>query len=220
MSIITKPYFTARKNNGVLYEPDANCELWWPGQDDPQTLVTTDRSGNGRNGTVTGALWKQTGQGTWYLDFDGTDDKIAVTYKLDDNTDWAVEQWVFVPSSGIDAKGLWGYDGSYTLYNTGGVFRLYWGAALSTADVTPTVGAWNHLIVGRDANSWTQVLNGVTSSAHTSANTKDSTAFIFGGQGSSSYGNQNQALWRFHKTTPAIVNSYGNYHNERHLFGV
>ena len=77
--ILTKPYMVARKNNGVLFEPDANTVLWLPGQDDPKSATLRDRSGAVHNGVITGATWTQTPRGLWYLDFDGSDDKVIIT---------------------------------------------------------------------------------------------------------------------------------------------
>ncbi|KKK77854.1 hypothetical protein LCGC14_2849430, partial [marine sediment metagenome] len=71
MSILTKPYFQARKNNGVLYEPDASCVLWLLGQDDAYSTTIRDRSGQGNHGTINDATWARTGQGLWYLVLDG-----------------------------------------------------------------------------------------------------------------------------------------------------
>ncbi|KKN03077.1 hypothetical protein LCGC14_1111330 [marine sediment metagenome] len=73
MSILAEPYFRVRKNNGVLFEPDVNTVLWLPGQDDAYSSIIRDRSGKGNDGTITGATWARTGQGLWYLSFDGDD---------------------------------------------------------------------------------------------------------------------------------------------------
>ena len=105
MSILTKPYFVARKNNGVLFEPDSNTVLWLPGQDDAYSSTIRDRSGQGFNGTITGALWKQNGRGTWYLDFDGVDDIIAVPTNavFDAMTECSVLAW-YKPNVDLDAQ--------------------------------------------------------------------------------------------------------------------
>ena len=54
---------------GIAFRPDANTVLWLPGQDDAYSSTIRDRSGQGNNGTITGATWAQTGQGLWYLSF-------------------------------------------------------------------------------------------------------------------------------------------------------
>ena len=71
MSILTRPYMVARKNNGVKWEPDTNTVLWLPGQDDAYSSTIRDRSGNGNDGTITGSMWKQNGQGIWGLSSPG-----------------------------------------------------------------------------------------------------------------------------------------------------
>ena len=63
---------------GIKFTPDANTVLWLPGQDDAYSATIRDRSGNGNNGTITQAVWTRNNQGTWYLDFDGTNDKIQL----------------------------------------------------------------------------------------------------------------------------------------------
>ncbi len=69
--------FASRKNNGVLWEPDANTVLWLPGQDDAYSATIRDRSGKGNNGTITGATWKRAAKGLWYPDYDGSDDLVT-----------------------------------------------------------------------------------------------------------------------------------------------
>lgn len=61
-----------------LTMPPANSVLWLPGVGDPNSSTITDRSGQGNHGTIRGASWERTGQGLWYLDFNGTDQDITV----------------------------------------------------------------------------------------------------------------------------------------------
>ncbi len=68
----------ARANNGLTFRPDANTVLWLPGQDDPQSALIRDRSGNKNDGTIDGATWAKTGRGLSYLDYDGADDLTTV----------------------------------------------------------------------------------------------------------------------------------------------
>jgi len=69
----------ARKNNGVMYEPDSSCVLWLPGQDDAYSSTIKDRSGNGNHGTITGATWVKLSSGLWVNSFNGVGDIITVT---------------------------------------------------------------------------------------------------------------------------------------------
>jgi len=64
-----------------------------PGQDDAYSAIIRDRSGNGNDGTITGATWARTGKGHWYLSYDGVDDYI----QIGDNTTF---KWMH---GGIDA---------------------------------------------------------------------------------------------------------------------
>ena len=68
-----------RSNYGLTFRPDASTVLWLPGQDDAYSSTIRDRSGNGNDGTITGATWKNdTPGGIWYLDFDGADDYVTI----------------------------------------------------------------------------------------------------------------------------------------------
>ena len=78
MRTILRPPLQARANSGITFRPDANTALWLPGQDDAFSSTIRDRSGNGNNGTITGASWKRNDQGTWYLDFNGTSNLVAL----------------------------------------------------------------------------------------------------------------------------------------------
>ncbi len=77
MGIMTSPALVDI-GTGIAFRPDADTILWLPGQDDPQSAVIRDRSGNGNDGTIVGATWKQTSKGLWYLDFDALDDHILI----------------------------------------------------------------------------------------------------------------------------------------------
>ena len=57
---------------------DLASPLYNPGATIDGVSKVYDRSGKGNHGTITGATWAQTGQGLWYLDFDGTDDVVNV----------------------------------------------------------------------------------------------------------------------------------------------
>ncbi len=67
-----------RWNGNQFAPPDKDSALYLPGV--PGFGSTTfDYSGNGNDGTITGATWKRTGQGLWYLDFDGGDDLVTIS---------------------------------------------------------------------------------------------------------------------------------------------
>ncbi len=55
--------------------PPAGSVLYLPGYP-AQGSVIQDFSGQGNDGTITGAVWKRLPSGLWYLDFDGIDDQV------------------------------------------------------------------------------------------------------------------------------------------------
>jgi hypothetical protein len=75
--------------------PPAGSALYLPGYP-AQGSVIQDFSGEGNNGTITGAVWKRLPSGLWYLDFDGLDDWVAFGSSSDLN-----------PSTGEMAFKVW-----------------------------------------------------------------------------------------------------------------
>jgi len=63
----------ARANSGITFRPDANCVLWYPGQDDAYSTVIRDRSGKGNHGTLVGTTWSRQSKGLWATLYDGND---------------------------------------------------------------------------------------------------------------------------------------------------
>ena len=152
MSILTRPYFVPRKNNGVKWEPDDDTVLWLPGQDDPQSATIRDRSGNGNDGTIVGATWKQLPSGVWVVDFDGADDKVEPASQLNVATGTLLA-WVEFASDidgqqTIFAQDVGGNnDGDFTvdISGSGGKFRLRQQHSISggyqiLSDDVPSVG--------------------------------------------------------------------------------
>lgn len=104
-------------SSGVdIYKSNQSCVLWLLGQNDAHSATIRDRSGNGNHGTITGATWKQTGAGLWYLDFDGSANKVVVgsvadfkwLHGAEDTSDFkfTIKLWMFVTSFADDLWGL------------------------------------------------------------------------------------------------------------------
>ncbi len=72
-SPIRKPI---RANSGIVFRPDADTVLWTPGQDDAFSSTLRDRSGNNKDGDLTGASWTKTANGLTVNSFDGDNDVI------------------------------------------------------------------------------------------------------------------------------------------------
>lgn len=154
----------ARANSGITFRPDANTVLWLPGQDDPQSSTIRDRSGNGNNGAITGAVWTQTGQGLWYLDFDKVDDVVdcgsdASIANLFDGGGTAIA-WINPGSSGEAGNGEIFFKRSgatgwqwFTDDESGGKVVLAFWQRFST-----TLGQWDTTTQEVDINTWTMAV--------------------------------------------------------------
>ncbi len=77
-----------RANSGITFRPDANTVMWLPGQDDPQSSVIRDRSGNGNDGSLTGTTWARNAKGLWYQLFDGIANVTSITPSASVNNFW------------------------------------------------------------------------------------------------------------------------------------
>lgn len=187
------------------------------------------------NGAITNALWEQLPSGLWYLNFDGTGDKVTIAddSSLDLTGDFTIEFWVNLNSvaSGtvllskqIDADN--GYVIEY--YSANKAWLLLNERATAEAQkITDTnshtaTGVWNHL-------AWT-----LATSTHAfydagvSLNLGVVGGFDFSddtdlkiGQGSSASDlNGKVALPRIHNRALSAGELRGHYNQERHLFAV
>ncbi|KKM88887.1 hypothetical protein LCGC14_1254160 [marine sediment metagenome] len=107
----------ARANWGLKFRPDANTVLWLPGQDDNYSSTIRDRSGQGNDGTITGATWAQTGQGLWYLKFTedaGDNVNCGADSSLDLGSSWTIFMWFFSSDTASETGGLMSKDDGTT----------------------------------------------------------------------------------------------------------
>jgi len=112
------------------YVPKAgdDCVLWFPGQDDEQSSTIRDRSGQGNNGTITGATWTRLPRGLWVLSFDGTDDNVDCgnDTSLQITNNLSFECWFKTPSSfGTHASAFIGATTIASKYNSTGNQRSW-----------------------------------------------------------------------------------------------
>lgn len=96
---------------------DYRAVLDCPGIDQPLGSLLLDRSGYNNHGTITEATWKRLPCGLWYLDYDGTDDKIlcgtnVAAHKL---SVFTASQWVKfdVVNAEQVVSCVFDYDGGY-----------------------------------------------------------------------------------------------------------
>ncbi len=147
------------------WTPDANTVLWLPGQDDPQSAVIRDRSGNLNNGAITGATWTRTGKGLWYLDFDGTDDIVTVTDAASIQNIWAgggtADIWINPRSDGEGSEGRIFH--KIADNNLNGWYILVIAEAAGKVKVqflktfTITTGSWRTSATDVTLNTWSKV---------------------------------------------------------------
>lgn len=84
--------------NGYDYPPaDPSCVLYFPGLPGQGSKIW-DRSKEGNDGTITGAIWIRLPSGLWCLSFDGSDDRVDTALDIFSEADFAsgltLEVWV------------------------------------------------------------------------------------------------------------------------------
>ena len=126
------------------------------------------------------------------LEFDGTNDYVTIPLGFDvpDDEDWTVSGWFYLPvtdGGDVTNDGLWGFDGSHTLYrNNATDVKLYWGSSASAA-VTITPDAWHHIVATRSDNTFSVYFDAGTPVSFTDTDDETNTDFILGGQGVGNY---------------------------------
>lgn len=227
-----------RANNGIGFRPDANTVLWLPGQDDPQSSTIRDRSGNGNDGTITGATWATIGTGLVTLNFDG-DDKVAFGDVLDVTTnDFTLEAWVSldVRADGVDGyaalfykrEGTVGF-GMYFL-DTGAI-GIFIGDAGGNSSPSQGSGyddtVWRHYATRWDRSGNVDfVVNGasigVGDISLRTGTLAGATDFYLGvySSGAHEFLKGQVGLARMHDTLKTVDFLKGHYNEERSLFGV
>lgn len=237
MSILTKPYFQARKNNGVLFEPDANTVLWFPGQDDAYSSTIRDRSGKGNNGTITGATWSKTGQGLWYLSYDGGDDRVTVAHasSISLSTAMAIETWARLDDT-VDEFAVLLRKGvatrSYVFEKSDGATPVIEFAIRKSDNsawvISPTfvytINTWYHFMGTFDGSEVALMVNGVSQGSPAAyvgtiqATTDD--LGIGAAVGGGAFLPGDISLSRIYNRAPSEAEAQSHYTQERHLFGV
>ncbi len=206
------------KEKLIFSPPHLGCVIYLPGLPGGGSSIH-DRSPYAKSCSITGASWAKTPGGLWCLSFDGNDDVVTIPLGLDSYSSWAIELWVYLPSTGMSGNGVYGYDGNHTLYmQAGGALILYWGASL-LAFGGKVLDAWNHIVAQRQGSNWQGYTNGKLDDSTASSNTTGATTLYLGGQGAAGYGTQKQALVRIYVNTtlPAGVIS-NHYDQEKRLF--
>ena len=147
----------------------------------------TDISGNGNNGTISGATYSSNDGG--YFDFDGSNDEVVID-NSDDNASFGIgtkpfylEAWVYLdtePTNGTEMY-IGGQDAMVTadrgislIYMNNGTLRLQTKFFTSTFEIPVTIptSTWTYVAIGRRSdNTFFTNKNGVD--VYTATNTAD-----------------------------------------------
>ena len=223
---------TARKNNGVLFEPDANTVLWLPGQDDAYSSTIRDRSGYGNDGAITGATWKNdTPSGLWALSFDGVGDYVRSTTPsgLSGNTACTLECWVILGATGTRQPFVtWGTsvaDAKAWLEVSAAdawQMRVWDSGVCANGTPTPNTSDWVHVAGVYDKTNTFIYTQGVqrNSTAYSTANIGTDDLFLGDYQAGGLPLTGDLALVRVYSRALSATELLGHYNQERHLFGV
>lgn len=230
--------------NGYDYPPcDTGCVLYLPGLPGQGSTIW-DRSNQGNNGTITGAVWTRNSQGIWYLDFDALDDSIncGSGASLDNINTITIKLWFYVKAWGVASVygRLWDKTiRSLMINNENQAIRYEHGFVnggnnypnWQTPNSSIALTTWYHLIVTYDrtatANNPIIYLNGVsqvlTESAVPVGATRDDSAgtlYIGNTSGANRGANSRIALHATCNTIWTAAQALASFQREKHLLGV
>jgi len=243
MATLIKPPIFGRSQLLNLYVPREGdgCVLWLPGQDDPQSSTIRDRSGNGNDGTITGATWTRQSKGLWALYFDGTDDyaDCGAPSVLDfgSATDFSIEFWLKTNYDATQYRGLvskrpdYGTSDGFAVGMTATEkINFYIADGTNYVDVSSDTSVkddtWHQVVVTADRDGNAQhYLDGATDGTATSiTSVGDITSadnLIIGALTSTGrFCQGNVALLRIYNRLLSSLEIQNHFNQERHLFGV
>jgi len=122
-NLLERPFMKTRPSYMPKYWPvPSSCVLYLEGQQDAYSSTIKDLSGNGNDGTITGATWERRPSGLWGLDFDGEDDRVDCGADNSLNfttTDFTLMAWVketgVVTDNTIFSRGAYNASGYWWL---------------------------------------------------------------------------------------------------------
>ena len=156
-------------DNLVLYLDAANTKSYGG-----SGTIWSDLSGNGTDGTISGATHTSGTDG--YFDFDGTDDKITANSSdfAFGTGDYTVETWSSVDNTSGSYVIISNNETSSSTNNTAGTWQLLYRngsfrwifttteGILDSPASTITADTWNHIVATRSGTTATIYLNGVS----------------------------------------------------------
>lgn len=208
----------------------SSCVLYLEGQQDPQSSTIKDLSGNGNNGTITGATWVRLPSGLWVLSHNGTSDYTTLSspISLAEDTPWTVMFWFYRDAN--SDKYFYGNTfavGSYTRFRFSNTFFYLYNDANENdggVNIGPSDTTWHHLALvcdGTDANNIDHYIDTTLEGTTTLANSQQ-TIRVLGDIGDASvFFNGDLALWKVFDGKALTATEIQNHFNqERHLFNV
>lgn len=204
--------------------PPSGSVLYYPGYP-AQGSVIQDFSGEGNDGTIIGALWRQTDKGPWYVLLDGSDDRI--TCSLAQTQLFTFQCWLKKTTLGADDNIYNTVDTfTYMRTRTNGsiVCNTYDGAnnTYATAGGVISAGTWCLVTNPVDiANDSRQIYVNDTIKKDDTTDINNISAlqnWLFGTATVSA--DAGMALIRIYNKKLSATEIAGIYQSERHLFGV
>lgn len=142
-------------------KPDANQVLNLSGQDQAIGSTLKDRSGNGNDGTITGATWAKLPSGLWYLDFNGSSNyvNIGTDSSLDITAQITLEVWCnptnfdnFMSPLAKSINKAYEISILQTTGQIGSILHIGGSTRQSTTTGSLTAGAFNHVVITYNAD--------------------------------------------------------------------
>jgi len=166
-------YAIAKDTNETSLIPDTNLELGLDAVDYSGSGNWLDSSGNGNNGTITGATWeKELGNS---FDFDGSDDYVNTGSSTTKALPMSVEMWIN-PGSSLSPRGVIysNFDGGTTngffiRLETSGKFQIdcynkpagtYYRTLINQTGSALPINQWSHCVFTFDTGYVKAYLNG------------------------------------------------------------
>jgi len=230
----------ARRSIGAgmqFYPPPANCVLYLTGYP-PSGSTIVDHSGQGNNGTITGATWKRLGSGLWCLDFDGTDGDVQCTNHASlQSTSFTVRCWI-KPDDAEKPRLFYKKTGNYGFYvdcqsipNNAprmAMFNGTGGTDVVRASTTYVVDQWVNVAFtyNADTDAANVYINGVIDNdgvyAESFANFAPDTSgnLYIGRMPGSTVTDGIIALVEYYNQDLTASELLNSFNRERHLFGV
>lgn len=237
--------------NGYTYPPaQEGCILYLPGLPGQGSKIWNRAAGGASlDGTITGAVWKRSPNGLWYLDFDGTDDKVEANSQFGDvdfeGQLFTIKFWFNMDSAKSASQAVVGIKPT-TATNKG--IQIFMRAqdgsircVLFRADnnITGKIGissdtsifsndAWYQFILTHDGNAWNNTntnmyLNAVSKGTGTttiSDTWQTNNNKVYIGCAPGTYPNAGVALLEVLDTEWTAAQGLDSYNREKHLFGV